>query len=196
VGICSALYAGVISSASTPDLQELLKVRESGKFDKAVWMRGTHHYSLQILPLRPSVMPEASRATPAEAQPLPGTPGPTRGEFFLGNTIANLRGLDPVIDPPRILTLIDPRRVVSTAQQSSNAQPPPAKPTIQVWLLRADGSQIVPTVDARYMLYSVPAAEATAAVAAAIQIDDQYYIEKLQPLSAPGPRQPSGETAR
>jgi outer membrane receptor protein involved in Fe transport len=40
-----------------------------------------------------------------------------RGSFFIGNTIANLRGLDPMFGS-RTLTLIDGRRVVSTSNQA------------------------------------------------------------------------------
>ena len=40
-----------------------------------------------------------------------------RGSFFIGNTIANLRGLDPAFGT-RTLTLIDGRRVVSTSNQA------------------------------------------------------------------------------
>ncbi len=40
-----------------------------------------------------------------------------RGSFFVGNTIANLRGLDPMFGS-RTLTMIDGRRVVSTSNQA------------------------------------------------------------------------------
>jgi outer membrane receptor protein involved in Fe transport len=40
-----------------------------------------------------------------------------RGSFFIGNSIANLRGLDPMFGS-RTLTLIDGRRVVSTSNQA------------------------------------------------------------------------------
>src|SRR5690606_24887499 len=40
-----------------------------------------------------------------------------RGSFFIGNTIANLRGLDPSFGS-RTLTLIDGRRVPSTSNQA------------------------------------------------------------------------------
>jgi outer membrane receptor protein involved in Fe transport len=41
-----------------------------------------------------------------------------RGSFFIGNTIANLRGLDPAFGS-RTLTLIDGRRPVSTSSQAA-----------------------------------------------------------------------------
>jgi outer membrane receptor protein involved in Fe transport len=40
-----------------------------------------------------------------------------RGSFFIGNTIANLRGLDPTFGT-RTLTLVDGRRMVSTSNQA------------------------------------------------------------------------------
>jgi outer membrane receptor protein involved in Fe transport len=40
-----------------------------------------------------------------------------RGSFFVGNTIANLRGMDPMFGS-RTLTLVDGRRVVSTSNQA------------------------------------------------------------------------------
>lgn len=70
-------------------------------------------------------------------------------------------------------------------------------PKIQVWLLGADGSAIrpswqspVPTPQtgcgpaclADEVLYRFASADGARAVAAAISIDGQYYIEKLQPL--------------
>ena len=46
-----------------------------------------------------------------------GMEGLDRGSFFIGNTIANLRGLDPTFGT-RTLTLIDGRRTVSTSNQA------------------------------------------------------------------------------
>ena len=46
-----------------------------------------------------------------------GMEGLDRGSFFIGNTIANLRGLDPTFGS-RTLTLIDGRRVPSTSNQA------------------------------------------------------------------------------
>ena len=45
------------------------------------------------------------------------TAGIARGSFFIGNTIANLRGLDPTFGS-RTLTLIDGKRAVSTSNQA------------------------------------------------------------------------------
>jgi iron complex outermembrane receptor protein len=43
--------------------------------------------------------------------------GADRGQYFIGNTIANLRGLDPAFGS-RTLTLVDGRRMVSTSSQA------------------------------------------------------------------------------
>src|SRR5690606_17176442 len=43
--------------------------------------------------------------------------GIDRGSFFIGNTIANLRGMDPQFGS-RTLTMVDGRRVVSTSNQA------------------------------------------------------------------------------
>src|SRR5690606_24816442 len=40
-----------------------------------------------------------------------------RGSFFVGNTIANLRGMDPAFGS-RTLTLVDGRRTVSSSSQA------------------------------------------------------------------------------
>jgi hypothetical protein len=66
-----------------------------------------------------------------------------------------------------------------------------------VWLLKADGTQIAPATyncvyssrqppapnDVVSIWYGFPMAEGAQAVAAAIRIDDDFYIEKLQPLA-------------
>jgi hypothetical protein len=77
------------------------------------------------------------------------------------------------------------------------AAPPSAPPRIQVWLLRSDGTQIIPSsVSAEFptakgcgtqsptneVLYRFPLRESAQAAAVAISVDDQYFIEKLRPL--------------
>jgi len=55
-------------------------------------------------------------SAPTEAGVVPAG-GPPRGSNFIGNTIANLRGLDPTFGS-RTLTLSDGRRVVSASNQA------------------------------------------------------------------------------
>jgi hypothetical protein len=61
----------------------------------------------------PGVMPSGP---PAPAAP-PAGGAPDRSNFFIGNTAANLRGLDPAFGE-RTLTLVDGRRVVSTSNEA------------------------------------------------------------------------------
>jgi hypothetical protein len=85
------------------------------------------------------------------------------------------------------------------------SNPPPKlrePPQVQAWLLRADGAQIMPVRQspqvlsgacgarpiADEILYRVSVADGSEAVAVAIRIDDEYYIEKLR-LQAPGAAQ-------
>jgi hypothetical protein len=144
-----------------------------------------------------------------------GIEGLDRSSFFVGNTIANLRGLDPSFGC-RTLTLVDGRRVVAGQSPPVPAAPPaPSAPTapvvqsyppkikyrrIDVWLLRADGTQILPAAyicappsasqsKADEITYRYSVADSTQAVAAAIRIDNEFYIEKLQPLES----RPSGQ---
>ena len=71
------------------------------------WCRRTSRPTRRLcsrLTTRPA--PAARRWTPLD-----------RSSFFIGNTIANLRGLDPTFGS-RTLTLVDGRRVVSTSNQA------------------------------------------------------------------------------
>jgi len=70
---------------------------------------------------------------------------------------------------------------------------PPQNPSVSLWLLRADGTVIdsvkEPPLGATKgvlpveIAYSVPLSAGREAVAAAIQIDDEYFVEALQPLN-------------
>ncbi len=60
---------------------------------------------------------------------------------------------------------------------------------VEAWLLKGDGTQILPVAyrcipdsAAIEVSYGFSIADSTQAVAAAIRIDDDYFIEKLQPL--------------
>ncbi|MEO8314876.1 MAG: hypothetical protein ABI645_08795 [Pseudomonadota bacterium] len=187
--------------------QDLLNVRASNKVAAALWTRRPDSYTLQIA--LPSSGCGGAKATTVAAEKAPEANSVDRSSFFIGNTIANLRGVDPGFGGC-ILMLIDGRRVVQGSSQPESSRPPeqaappklvvaPPKgpPSIQVWLLRADGTQIPPVMVAMESsnaygckancpvsgkLYRFPLVEGAQAVAAAVQIDDDYYIEKLQPL--------------
>jgi hypothetical protein len=71
----------------------------------------------------------------------------------------------------------------------------PQRPRVQVWLLKADGSLIAPTQRAEpgkkdirqpygvEVLFAFPLSADKEAVAAAIRVDDAFYIEPLSSLS-------------
>lgn len=219
--------AGAAENAVT---QDLVSVRASGQV-AASWSRQQDYYVLAVAVERSKPRPKsvtadrpqpppAAAAIPAQPAVVGGAIGPSgrqddRGSYFLGNTIANLRGLDPWFACGRTLTLIDGRRVVSKSdgrgaavQQVEPPRPAPPSPInqpyppklkegrVEVWLLRKDGTQILPAVyscaggetqAAREtpieISYAFSAADSEQAVAAAIRIDDEFYIEKLQTLA-------------
>jgi hypothetical protein len=239
-GACSEVIAAADGAVAT---QDLVNVGAAGQVT-ASWSRLPDFYTLQVVmedskPRPPRASPPAN---PIEGQPpqvrapvsaaealqnlapqnVPGIPTPNavgnvsadRTQYFIGNTIANLRGLDPAFGC-RTLTLVDGRRAVGGLPPAPSAPPAPVvqsypprikHPRIEVWLLKADGTQILP---AAYTCVPLPAvqgdpaspptalrsrsqeisyrysvADSTQAVAAAIRIDNDFYIEKLQPLES------------
>jgi hypothetical protein len=169
--------------------QDLLKVTASEKVLAALWTRRPDSYTLQLVLDRsryevthdPVASPRVESALPPAAQ---GNENTATANFFIGTTIANLRGLDPCFGD-RTLTLVDGRRKA---------------PLVQVWLLRADGTQIQPIGQspepntysgcqrgrtiADEVLYRFSSVDSAQAIAAAIRIDDEYYIEKLRLLES------------
>jgi hypothetical protein len=76
--------------------------------------------------------------------------------------------------------------------KTSRVSPAIQRPRIQVWLLKADGSLIAPTQRAEpgkrtygqpEVLFAFPLSADKEAVAAAIRVDDAFYIEPLSSLS-------------
>ena len=98
---------------------------------------------------------------------------------------------------PAPLRLVDGRRSVPGAESGSPRLPAPAMPQLQVWVLRADGTIIQPrntrpanaatapprslVVDATYVFPDVAAEQA---VAVAMRVDGDFYIEKLESLGS------------
>jgi len=125
-----------------------------------------------------------------------------RASAFIANTIANLRGLADASPCGRTLTIVDGRRTVpgQRAQAPGTVPLPPGfrDNRVEVWLLGVGGVQIQP---ATYhcddpgrnspdrtdfpISYGYSVADGAQAVAAAIRIGDDFYIEKLQPLAPP-----------
>ena len=195
-------------------VQDLVKVRDSDVIRAALWTRQPDSYALQVVLDRArydakrkatAAVNKEQRAAneervvatqePVVATQVQGTPV-DRGQYFIGNTIANLRGTDPWFPCGRTPTLIDGRRVVGQRQpgpmSAQMVQPNASKAKesrIEVWLLKADGTQILPAAyrcdsdpGAVDVTYGFSIADGEQAVAAAIRVVDDYYIEKLQPL--------------
>jgi hypothetical protein len=134
--------------------QELVKVRESSRVQAAIWTRRPDAYTLQLV-----------------FHPMALIVGRTRN----------------LVEGPRMA----PGSATSAVRLQTT------KPSeVSVWLLRADGTQIVTRVpwtnpapekcdircNAIEVLYRFSIAEGSQAVAAAVRIGDDYYIEKLKPL--------------
>lgn len=199
--------APAVAAESAAPVQELGEVRASGWVRGASWSRSPDAYFLNLTLDWAGYAERRIAATPVtgeQAAPVASEPGTAiqsaeRSRFFIGNTIADPRGLDLVLPCGRVLTLVERRRP---------GQPPPLPPTpgkdqayppkmkesrIEVWLLKSDGTQLAPS---GYSCVSAPAssggevqykfpADSARAVAAAIRVDDEFYIEKLQPLELP-----------
>jgi hypothetical protein len=171
------------------------------------WTRREDEYTLQFFT---GMVVSQPTAKCERAEPPPGV---DRGSFFIGSTIACLRGLDPTFGA-RTLTLIDGRRRAGGTAQGATTQPAvpappvsapapaptPAPPAadIQVWLLHKDGSVITPRrkspvdPDKKYcsygrcesgFVYGYDPAAARDAVAVAYKMGDDVHIQKLQPFA-------------
>lgn len=150
-------------------------------------------------------------ASGPQPQPIPNWPVPNgqedtsgnvdRRSAFIANTIANLRGLN-ASPCGRTLSSTDGRRTVpGVPPQAPVAAPlPPGfrDRRVEVWLLNAAGTQIQnatyncddpgrssPDRNDFTISYGYSVADGTQAVAAAIRIGEEFFIEKLQPLTAP-----------
>jgi hypothetical protein len=196
----------LISAAAADNavaVHELQEVTGSGEVLTARWMRQPDSYTLQVQldPIRHAAKVEAARAASMERMAAGREPVParveqeasnrepvaptTRGDLFIGRTIANLRGMDPALCD-RILTVIDGRELARNGRN-----PPQSRGhRVGVSILKADGSEIQPSgyscvadsaaIDVQYR-YSIE--DSAHAVTAAVRIDDVYYSEKLQPLA-------------
>jgi hypothetical protein len=219
VAVCAAILVAINSSSpvaaaeTTVLAQDLLKAGASDKAVSAVWTRRPDSYTLQVVfdPYRYAANPAPVRTQPVSNQP---ENGPERSSFFIGNTIANLRCMDPAFGG-RTLTLVDGRRTVQgqpgaaaapvQAPQAPPVRPSPRseqKPEVQVWLLRADGRQILPVLRspatvtagecrrsiADEVLFRFDVAESEQAIAVAMRIDDEFHIERLLPLVPGSPQ--------
>ena len=220
--VAATTSTGTTAAESEASVQDLVQVRASTQVVAAHWTRRPDVYVLQVALDRsrstekrasapgteaPTQLAPQNRA-PAPQLTATASPDTDRAQFFIGNTIANLRGLDPWFTCGRTLTLVEGRR--APGQPPAPPRPDPAlaymnqpyppkfkERRVEVWLLKADGTQILPTTYSCDMgptyqptpvrpveiSYEFPLADSEQAVAAAIRIDDEYYIEKLKPQS-------------
>jgi hypothetical protein len=195
---CTAIVAaggsGFITAAESAALvQELRNVKASDQVISALWQRQPESCTLRIVitrsaapalvnveeALKPLVPSQPSRMQPQHIpnwrpnwQQEAAAENAERSSRFIADTIARLRAMDPVFSGAGTLPSEGKER------------------RVEVWLLRADGSLIEPATYVREagarvsVSYGYSIADSMQAVAAAIRIDDAYYIDKLLPLDA------------
>lgn len=235
--VAKELAAGEVTFAAedAAPVQELANAKTSDQVMAASWTRQSGSYVLLIAldrsrssTRKPSGIPRSATLGAEQAQQLAGlqqrardearkqaaatsapVPRDDRSTYFIGNTIANLRGVDPWLACDRMLTLMDGRRGVGGTGEAppprwqppstlNQSYPPTLKESrVEAWLLKSNGTQILPVTyscdpgitfppsPAVEISYMFNIADSVNAVAAAIRIDGDYYIDKLQPL---GPR--------
>jgi len=199
---CAALSPRFGAAAEQPVLAQ----EYSGAEGRPIfwWTRRQDEYTLQFF--TGVVFPKTKGGCDGlKVQPPPGV---DRGSFFIGSTIACLRGLDPTFGG-RTLTLIDGRRAPNQPGEaipappvipasSAPALPPPAAADIQVWVLHKDGSIILPQrkspvdPDRKYcgygrcesgFVYGFDLSVGRNAVAVAYKMGDDVHIQKLEPFA-------------
>ncbi len=94
------------------------------------------------------------------------------------------------------LQIVFPRSYRMPAADARKKQGLVANPEVQAWLLKADGTLIPATrrsvsisgqtsgIPPDEVLYTIPLPTGQEAVAVALMIDNDYYIEQLQPFSS------------
>jgi hypothetical protein len=206
--MCVAAIVGTVplfvAAADAPVVaRELIAVRESGKVNAALWRRQDDVFILELKVdpfigntiaclrgLDPSfgASPSAS-TTPPQGQSSRSPP------FSVADALNRLVPQNVATYMPFVVADTDLNLPGST--QTVQRRPK----VVQVWLLRADGAQILPSArsdglskedlcrarrDPRTgmsedeITYTFPVAGNEQAVALAIQIDEGFYIEKLR----------------
>ncbi len=205
LGFWAALGPAICAAQERPVLAQ--EYKPEGARPGFWWTRRVEEYTLQFFGTM--VAPRVNRVALPQPAPAPVAAADAlatldRSSFFIGNTIANLRGLDPTFGC-RTLTLIDGRRVVNTGSATSpggGASPPQPVPQMpaskpmgnvawQVWLLKGDGTVILPQrrspADAKYcdtgLVYGFELSVARDAVAVAFSDGDNYFVQQLQPFA-------------
>jgi hypothetical protein len=181
--------------------QDLPAVKASSLVTSAAWKRQADSYTLQLGLDRlkylgfvnlSDALKSMPPTTSTRTQPVPipnwrpnwqsdlAAQSLERASNFIAETIANLRRLDPTFGS----------RTLGVEDVGDHR--------VEAWLLKADGSVIQPSARTSEVAgtaaparndisisFTYSAAEAAQAVAIAIKIDNDFYIEKLQPLAAP-----------
>lgn len=114
----------------------------------------------------------AAQAEPGAAQQLTSPLQSPKVQAVLWTRRSDRYTLQVIFPLPATATRILPQKQVTP---------------VEVWLLKADGTVIpvnraAPLANTLEVGFSVPLAAGEAAVAVALKIDDQYFIEALQPL--------------
>lgn len=196
--VWASFGAGFGSAQERPVLAQ--EFRPDGARPGFWWTRREDEYTLQFFG---TVVPRAfmgvtmrdSQSVPVQSSPPRDPASDARASFSTGNTIANLRGLDPSFGC-RTLTLIDGRRIASQGSAPARSPPPAAvspldESVTQVWLLNRDGTIVMPQrktpSDIRYcgsgIVYGFEPVAARAAVAVAFTVGEDYFIQQLQPFA-------------
>jgi hypothetical protein len=191
VSLATALAGLTLTAAMAADSaafeQPLRKVMSSDQIAAAALHQQGSEHTVRIsldrekFNERERAIKAANQAGQADNAP----PAPTDAErtsFFIGNTMENLRGLTlwwPC--GARTIGARLPNGPTGKVQQFEQDN------RITVWLLKADGTQIMPTtyncsegsstVDVEYH-FTIPERERP--VAAAVRIDKEFFIEQIQ----------------
>ncbi len=180
---CAGTLPAVAAAPDVPVLaQELEKVRASGEVLAALWTRRSDSYTLQIV-LR---------------NPLSGVFGSRTLALIDGRRVVSTSNQADVAMPPNPATQISRPDAEAIKTLVGDALKP--LPRTQVWLLGPDGTLILPTqrpadnsrpnatslrnigTAGSELLYRFLLSDGQNAVAAAVMIGDNFYIERLAPL--------------
>jgi hypothetical protein len=153
--------------AAEPELpvlaQDLKKLRAPGKVGSVLWTRRADQYTLQI------VFPRSYR------------------------NLSLVDGRRVVMQPVQASPQAAPQALTEAKKQELQA-PVRKNPVVQAWLLKADGTLIAAarrrvSISGQSsgslpdeVLYSIPLLAGQEAVAVALMIDNEYYIETLKPF--------------
>lgn len=195
IACLTTIVSGVATESSIPAEngvieQRLIKVMASDQVTSAVLERQGDLYTVRVVldvakfNARERAIVTANRERLAANPPPPEDLESERKSYFLGNSIAELRGTTiwaPCGKRTVGARLVDrPAQAVTVSERDNR---------VAVWLLKGDGTQILPgayncVADTAMVevQYRFPIPDGERAVAAAVRIDNEYHIESVQPL--------------